>query len=66
MISICVVLIIFASLLLFQANHYAFVKSQQQHKHVNLIGEQLEAKLKEFDEYKKKVDALVLKNGFKL
>ncbi len=49
-----------------QKSHYEFVNQcKNQHNYVRL-SEELQKKLKEFDDYKKKVDGLTLKAGFKL
>lgn len=60
------VFILVIGALCFQYNHYAFIERQKTlDKSLSTIGE-LEKLQKEFTEYKKKVDALSLKAGFKL
>jgi len=49
-----------------QKRHYEFLESQKEVKDANLFCEELEGKLKEFDAYKKRVDVLTLRAGFKL
>jgi hypothetical protein len=46
--------------------HYDFLKDKNKEHQAALLSEAMEKKLKEFDELKKRVDALTLKAGFKL
>jgi hypothetical protein len=66
MILIVIVAISLFTLLLLQQNHYEFLRSEKEQKSVSLLTEEIEAKLKEFDDVKKRVDALVVRAGFKL
>lgn len=77
MIAVIIVAIIATCVLYAQKKHYEFVNSKLVKttmenleiylvKSTNAMEERLEQKLKEFDEYKKKVDALTLRAGFKL
>jgi cell division protein FtsL len=59
-------LIIMIALIYMQKNHYSFLSQKNDHEKMNEIQTELNAKLKEFDEYKRKVDHLVLKAGFNL
>lgn len=63
LVSVAIVVI---GVLFFQFNHYSFLKSQRQVQDVTLASQELEKRLKEFDDYKKRVDALTVKAGFKL
>lgn len=49
-----------------QKAHYDFMKSQKEVGDVGRLSDKLMLRLQEFDDYKKKVDALVMKAGFKL
>lgn len=60
------VAIIMIGILSLQKNHYQFLKGQQDRIDLSKISQELELRLKEFDEYKKRVDGLTIKAGFKL
>jgi flagellar biosynthesis/type III secretory pathway M-ring protein FliF/YscJ len=60
------VAIIMIGLIFMQKNHYEFLKAQKSHIELSKISHDLETKLREFDEYKKRVDGLTVKAGFKL
>lgn len=49
-----------------QQDHYDFLDEQKEKKDIIVIYDALEQRLKEFDEYKKRLDTLTLKAGFKL
>jgi hypothetical protein len=66
MISIVIVLLVVIALLVCQKNHYEFLRTEKEQKSLNELSVELQAKLKEFDDVKKRVDALVVRAGFKL
>lgn len=49
-----------------QRAHYDFLEGERRVRDVTYVTEELESRLKEFDDYKKRVDALTVKAGFKL
>jgi hypothetical protein len=66
---ILITLFIMAGVLGVQENHYKYLTNQQKSRDILECYEELDRfdkRFKEFDDYKKRVDALVLKNGFKL
>lgn len=63
---IVIVAMILAALIFMQAQHYVFLEHDAQQKDLDCISLELEARLKEFDEYKKRVDSLTLRAGFKV
>lgn len=60
------ILIIAAASLYAQRAHYLFRATKIQTKNLTEINGELASKLKEFDDYKKRVDALTVRAGFKL
>ena len=77
MSAIFIVILILVGVLFIQSNHYCFLERQGEQKTLSQLSESLDLKLdsmdeelhdrfKEFDDYKKKVDALTLRAGFKL
>jgi hypothetical protein len=66
MMTFISIALIIVGILLMQNYHYDFLSSQFETKSLDELVLQYQAHLKEYEEMKKKVDALVLKNGFKL
>lgn len=69
MLGLCIVLsimVIMSGLVVLQRYQHEFLIRQKEYKDSAKLSIEIEQKLKEFDEYKKRVDALVLKAGFKL
>lgn len=62
---IIVALILFA-LIYAQERHYQFIEEERDNSHSLELDAQLSKTLKEFEDYKKRVDALTLRAGFKL
>lgn len=69
--------IVFLGLLLLQKEHYAFVRSETKQKEISLVEDALKwkidqlsldmkAQMEDIDVFKKRVDALTLRAGFKL
>lgn len=48
-----------------QRKHYEFLRAQKDSRDLSKLTWDLEVKLKEFDEVKKRVDSLTLRAGFK-
>lgn len=49
-----------------QRAHYVFKSAKAQAKNLTELNGELSAKMKEFEDYKKRVDALTVRAGFKL
>jgi hypothetical protein len=58
--------IIMTSLIYMRKMDLDYFAEEKKHKDVYQVTAHLEAKMKEFDDYKKRVDNLVVKTGFKL
>ena len=63
---IVIVVFVLVALLYAQDRHYSYLQEKIEWENSLELDAELEKKLKEFDEYKKRVDALTLKAGFKL
>lgn len=59
------VLNVILCLLYAQRKHYEFLKSEKDQKNIDSIYNQMEGKMSELDELKKRVDSLTLRVGFK-
>lgn len=69
MISIIIICILVLGVLLLQREHHRFLtRESKEHDIATLFQmlEEVDKKFKEFDDYKKKVDVLTLRAGFKL
>lgn len=66
LVAIVVVSMLVGGFLFAQKAHYEHLKTKEECKNTSLLTADLEKKLKEFEEYKKRMDALTLKAGFKL
>ena len=71
--QIVIFLLLITGFLHAQKKHYEFLESQKKRtdlshyaKHLDLKIEALEISKKDFEEYKKRVDSLTLRAGFKL
>ncbi len=58
-------MILSAAIIYMQTRHYMHKSSEKEIDIYHGFAEELEEKIKEFNDYKKKVDALTIKNGFK-
>lgn len=58
--------LVLVAILYAQKKHYEFMERKQGAKRVSEVSAQMEKTLKEFDDYKKRVDVLILKAGLKL
>jgi cell division protein FtsL len=58
--------LILVALLYAQQKHYTYLREQDEAIDLKLLNEEIEKKLKEFDDYKKRVDTLTVRAGFKV
>jgi cell division protein FtsB len=61
---VIITIMILLALLQAQQKHYEFIQAQDEAVDLKLLNEDIEKKLKEFDEYKKRVDTLTVRAGF--
>ena len=66
MIEIAIAVIIVIGILFIQENHYKFLENRRLLDKKIAASGQLEQLREEFDDYKKRVDVLSLKAGFKI
>jgi hypothetical protein len=59
------VLILMIGLIIMQKAHYDYLREAFEVKSLSELGHDVENTFKEFDEYKKRVDSLVFRSGFK-
>lgn len=69
MTAILITALILCGIVYLQGEHYKFLRGKEESRELIEFYTELDRidkKLKEFDEYKKRVDALTLRAGFKL